>query len=173
MPAKSTPSQLATMSPMRYWPWPPMLNMPQRNANATASPQRISVVVCSRVCDRLYADVFTTFVVGWKIQFRPGAVEDVAIREERVVPGRENDEAAHEECDEHRRGRDSDPAGALLQREARDQRPALRRLLGRLGRGRVRVDVAHAAVFSRPPSISSPISSSDTSPVCSPTISPS
>jgi hypothetical protein len=38
---------------MKYWPWPPMLNMPQRNAKATARPQRISVVVCRRVCERL------------------------------------------------------------------------------------------------------------------------
>ena len=32
-------------SPTRYWPWPPMLNRPQRNANATARPVRISGVV--------------------------------------------------------------------------------------------------------------------------------
>ena len=60
---------------MKYWPWPPMLNMPQRNANATASPVRISVVVCSSVCVRLYADVFTTLVVGWKIQFSPAPLK--------------------------------------------------------------------------------------------------
>ena len=60
---------------MKYWPWPPMLNMPQRNANATASPQRISVVVCSRVCERLYAEVSTTLVVGWNTQFSPAPLK--------------------------------------------------------------------------------------------------
>ena len=44
-----TPTQLAANKPTRYWPLPPMLNMPQRNANATASPVRISVVVCRSV----------------------------------------------------------------------------------------------------------------------------
>jgi len=39
-----------------------MLNRPQRNANATASPVRISGVVVSRVCDRLYAAVWFVFV---------------------------------------------------------------------------------------------------------------
>ena len=33
-----------------YWPWPPMLNRPQRNANATARPVRISGVVMISVC---------------------------------------------------------------------------------------------------------------------------
>jgi len=35
---------------IRYWPWPPMLKRPQRNAKATASPVRISGVVVSSVC---------------------------------------------------------------------------------------------------------------------------
>ena len=26
------------IAPARYWPWPPMLNIPQRNANATRQP---------------------------------------------------------------------------------------------------------------------------------------
>ena len=60
---------------MKYWPWPPMLNIPQRNANATARPQRISVVVCRSVCVRLYAAVDATFVVGWKIQFSPAPLK--------------------------------------------------------------------------------------------------
>ena len=38
-----------------YWPSPPMLNMPQRNANATASAVRISGVVAISVCCRLIA----------------------------------------------------------------------------------------------------------------------
>ena len=36
------PTQTAMIAPTRYWPWPPMLNIPQRNANATASPVRMS-----------------------------------------------------------------------------------------------------------------------------------
>ena len=39
-----------------------MLNSPQRNANATASPVRISGVVVSSVCVRLYAGVVFVFV---------------------------------------------------------------------------------------------------------------
>ena len=54
-PAKSTPSQLATMRPTMYWPLPPMLNIPQRNAKATARPVRMSGVVCRSVCEMLYA----------------------------------------------------------------------------------------------------------------------
>jgi hypothetical protein len=53
MLTKLVPTQLATKSPMKYWPCPPMLNSPQRKANATASPVRISVVVCRSVCVRL------------------------------------------------------------------------------------------------------------------------
>jgi hypothetical protein len=41
MPANDEPIQTAMIAPTRYWPWPPMLNIPQRNANATASPVRI------------------------------------------------------------------------------------------------------------------------------------
>ena len=41
--------------PTRYWPWPPMLNRPQRNANATARPVRISGVVRISVCWRFSA----------------------------------------------------------------------------------------------------------------------
>ena len=38
-----------------YWPWPPMLNMPQRNAKATASAVRMIGVVKSSVCCRFVA----------------------------------------------------------------------------------------------------------------------
>ena len=75
MPANDTPTQFATKSPTKYWPCPPMLNIPHRNANATASPVRMSVVVCRSVCERLYAAVSTTFVVGWKIQFSPAPLK--------------------------------------------------------------------------------------------------
>jgi len=53
MPAHEEPTHTATIAPVMYWPCPPMLKRPQRNANDTASPVRISVVVSSSVCDRL------------------------------------------------------------------------------------------------------------------------
>ena len=49
-----------------------MLNIPQRKANATARPVKISVVVCSSVWLKLYAAVLATSVfVGWASQSRP------------------------------------------------------------------------------------------------------
>ena len=53
MLAKETPIQFATIRPTKYWPWPPMLNIPQRKAKATARPVRMSVDVWSSVCERL------------------------------------------------------------------------------------------------------------------------
>ena len=44
IPANEEPIQTAAISPTVYWPWPPMLNMPARNANATARPTRINGV---------------------------------------------------------------------------------------------------------------------------------
>ena len=60
--------------------------------------------------------------------------------------------------------------GALLQRQSGCERAGLG---GVLGRRRRRAGIRHAAVRSRPPSISSPICCSDTWPLCSPTICPS
>ena len=37
---------------MRYWPWPPMLNMPQRKAKATAMAVQTSGVNTISVCWR-------------------------------------------------------------------------------------------------------------------------
>ena len=54
-PENDEPSQTAKYEPTRYWPWPPMLNRPQRNANATARPVRMIGVVRSSVCCRLSA----------------------------------------------------------------------------------------------------------------------
>ncbi len=66
------PIQTAMIEPTRYWPSPPMLNMPQRNANATASPQRMSGVVSSSVCWRLSAAVVRVApVTHGKSQFSP------------------------------------------------------------------------------------------------------
>ena len=55
MPLNDEPIQTASTAPTMYWPWPPMLKRPQRNANATARPVRISVVVRISVCCRLLA----------------------------------------------------------------------------------------------------------------------
>ena len=73
--AQDAPIQFATKRPTKYCPWPPMLKRPQRKANATASPVRISVVVWRSVCERLYGAVFAVFVVGWKNQFRPAPLK--------------------------------------------------------------------------------------------------
>ena len=43
------------MNPTQYWPWPPMLKSPQRNANATARAVRISGVMRMSVCWRSFA----------------------------------------------------------------------------------------------------------------------
>src|SRR5882757_3623206 len=51
------PTQTAKIVPAKYWPWPPMLNMPQRNANATASPVRMIGEVSSSVCWRFCAEI--------------------------------------------------------------------------------------------------------------------
>ena len=45
MPAQEVPTQIETMAPIVHWPWPPMLKSPQRKANATARPVRMSVPV--------------------------------------------------------------------------------------------------------------------------------
>ena len=75
MPAHDAPIQFATKRPTKYWPWPPMLNMPQRNANATASPVRISVVVCEQRLREVVGAVSAVSVVGWKNQFRPAPLK--------------------------------------------------------------------------------------------------
>ena len=47
--------ETATIEPARYWPWPPMLKRPQRNANATARPDEHERVQRSSVCWRFAA----------------------------------------------------------------------------------------------------------------------
>ena len=72
MSSKDEPIQTARIEPMMYWPWPPMLNRPQRNANATARPVRISGVVWISVCWRLSAAMLRSSALGHgKSQFRP------------------------------------------------------------------------------------------------------
>ena len=96
---------------MMYWPWPPMLNRPQRNANATARPVRISGVVWISVCWRLSAAIVrSSALIHGNSQFRPGAVEDRLVGGDRVVAGDEHDQAADEEGDEHGDQRRDDAA---------------------------------------------------------------
>ena len=72
MPSNDEPTQTAPMPPMMYWPWPPMLNRPQRKANATARPVRISGVVQISVCCRLIAAIVrSSSLIHGKNQFRP------------------------------------------------------------------------------------------------------
>src|SRR3954454_10182392 len=72
IPANDEPAHTAAYVPMRYWPWPPMLNSPQRNANATARPVRISGVVWMSVCWRLSAAAGrSALLVHGSSQFSP------------------------------------------------------------------------------------------------------
>ena len=72
MPSNEEPTHTAANVPTRYWPWPPMLNNPQRNANATARPVRISGVVMINVCWRLRAaTIRSSSLIQGKNQFSP------------------------------------------------------------------------------------------------------
>ena len=84
-PGSSEPIQTAMIAPPRYWPWPPMLNMPQRNAKPTASPVSTSGTKLISVCCRLNAAVdsmSSTFqgnhtcasVNGTRISYEPTSV---------------------------------------------------------------------------------------------------
>ena len=74
--------------PTRYWPWPPMLNRPQRNANATARPVRISGVVRISVCCRFSAAIVRSVAADPREEpVQPGAVEDRLVGRDRVVAG--------------------------------------------------------------------------------------
>ena len=146
-PGSSEPTQTPMIAPARYWPWPPMLNMPQRNAKATASPVRTSGTKLISVCWRLYAasDSMSFDVprernvrvrerdpelVGADLEepVHPRALEDRLVGRERVLAGRgEHDEAADQEREDHRQQRHDDSAGLLCERiarrEARRRRP--------------------------------------------------
>src|SRR5262249_13141238 len=122
---------------------------------------------------------------GGKERVQPGAVEDVAVGEERVVTGRRDDDAADQEGDDGGQQWNRDAPGALAEPHLPGERDprlvvARRRLRHEAGipeprRREAFLARAHAAasVLRRPPSISSPISCSLTSGVCSPTIPPS
>src|SRR3954452_20163283 len=72
MPANDDPAHTAAYEPIRYWPCPPMLNSPQRNANATARPVRISGTVWISVCCRFSAAAGrSALLVHGSSQLRP------------------------------------------------------------------------------------------------------
>ena len=100
-------------------------------------------------------------------------VEDRAIGVDRVVPGREHDEAADEERERRRDDRDDEPLRvepllALADRRGDRRRP---RLAGCRGKGRLRHDVTAGSWVT--PVIARPSVFSGTSGENSPTISPS
>ena len=156
------------MNPTQYWPWPPMLKRPQRNANATASaaenqrrrgPERLLEVAPRR-----------SRVLSRQPLIRPveaRSFEDRPVGRDRVVAG-----------DRGRRGRRSGRRGPWPRAGRGSPRRARRGSLGAeialldLRRRRRRRD-AHAAVSRRPPVIAMPSSSSVTSGPYSPTIRPS
>ncbi len=71
-PDHDEPTHTETIAPMIHWPWPPMLNRPQRKANATASDVKTRVVVMIRVCCRLNAAFSRSNpVIQGKNQLRP------------------------------------------------------------------------------------------------------
>ena len=141
------------MRPTQYWPWPPMLNIPQRNANATASAVRISGVVMMSVCWRSSAALKRSSPCDpGEEPVEAGAREDRLVGGEGVVPGRDDDETADEEREDGRRERREEPAESRV--------PAADDLVAGAG---VRA-LAHAAVaFRFPPTMAKPISSSETS----------
>ncbi|MCZ7587743.1 MAG: hypothetical protein M5U27_02530 [Gaiella sp.] len=130
MPSKDEPTQTARIAPARYCPWPPMLNSPQRNANATASPTRISVVVWMSVCWRLNAAVESGSHGIWKNQLSPEPSKIARYVSSGFFPRRdEHDEAAHHERDQHRQERREQPRrhagrGQAVARTSRAPRPA-------------------------------------------------
>ncbi len=193
MPAHEEPTQTATIAPVMYWPCPPMLNRPQRNAKATASPVRISVVVRISVCERLYGASAFEFVshqkktrcdVNGKIDVvvaeveepvQPGAVPHRLVGLERVVTRGEHDEAAREERDRRREDRRDDPARPLREGKARGRAraDAVGVAVRRCDAACVVRELAHTAASLLPPVIAIPSCSSVTLGSYSPTIRPS
>ena len=152
-PSNDEPTQTAPMLPTRYWPWPPMLNRPARNANATARPVRISGVVRISVCCRFSAaSVRSSPVTHGNSQFSPEPVEDRLVGVDRVGAGERDDDPADEERDQRGDDRDDDPAAAQVARQPRGDGD--RRLPALVARPHQR----HAGTC--PPSIATPSSSS-------------
>ena len=96
-----------------YWPWPPMLNIPQRNAKATASAVRMIGVVKRSVCCRFEAATELVshgnhmwlgrerdprgVVADLEEPAEPRAGEDRVVDADGALAGERHDEAAHEE----------------------------------------------------------------------------
>jgi hypothetical protein len=66
----SVATNTAAIEPARYWPWPPMLNRPHRNANATARPVRTSPTQRMSVWIRFAASTDTKSLVSQGNQTR-------------------------------------------------------------------------------------------------------
>ncbi len=78
----------------------------------------MNVVVWISVCWRLKAAIESKSQGIWKNQFNPGPLEDRLVRLERVLARRdEDDEAAHDERDQHREERRDEPARPLREGE--------------------------------------------------------
>src|SRR4029077_6128734 len=98
-------------------------------------------------------------------------VEDCAIRLQRVVPGREDDEPGDEEGRERRREWGGNPARRLPHREALGDSRLCRQV--RLRGLRLIAHAGTSSLLRPPPVMASPSSSSLASGVYSPTSSPS
>ena len=126
--ANDEPSHTAAYTPTRYWPWPPMLNIPQRNAKATARPvSTIGVVQQQRLLEVLRGDRggvpreedvgrrerdARRVVADVEEPRQPRAVEDRAVDAHRVLAGERDREPACEKRDERREQRYGDAADA-------------------------------------------------------------
>ncbi len=142
---KDEPTQTPAIAPTMYWPWPPMLKRPQRKANATARPVRMSAVVSTSVLCRSNAALIARRRHPREEPVESRAFEDRPVGRERVVPGRDqHDQAADEEREERRDERGDETACALQHRRA-----AARRLPDPPRSGDAGPPVAHAATSSR------------------------
>ncbi len=158
-PARSAhdePTQTETIAPMVHWPWPPMLNRPQRKANATARPVKISVVVRRSVCCRLKAAA-VALAAGHPGEepVEAGPVEDALVRRQRVVAGRQHHHSADQEGQDRRDDRRDDAAALRREPAAHAAGLPVGSRIRRVGRWRGWGGGAHGA-SGRAPSIAPP-----------------
>ena len=154
-----------------YWPLPPMLNMPQRKAKATASAVRSSGVVMIRVCCRSLAAARVSCPVSQRNgQFRPVPSKIALYVPSGLWPVKATTiPATRNASTVAANGISTPPRVVENQRVRRPVPPSS----GGSG-GCWTVALRHAATSSRPPPvIAIPSSSSDTSGAYSPTIRPS
>ena len=142
--ATTSPTHTETIAPMVHWPWPPMLNRPQRKAKATASDgedQR------RREEQRLLEVEGRVLAVRAghprEEPVEPGAVEDALVDGERVVAGRRDHHAADQERQDRGDERGEEPASRQPDRDAEAAGVLLDRSRGRLGGGQRRGGGAH------------------------------